>query len=112
MNFKTEQKLLLQPHSFMTRCFVLPDLFAGKMHALVYRSWKNRVKGRDWYDFEWFVRHNVPLSFTHLAERTLQFNNKVLEYKTFITQLKEKLASANMNQVKSDVLPFVKIPKN
>lgn len=50
LNFGTEQKLLLQPHSFMTRCFTLPDLFAGKMHALVYRGWKNRVKGRDWYD--------------------------------------------------------------
>ena len=48
LNFKTEQKLLLQPSSFMTRCFTLPDLFAGKMHALVYRVWKNRVKGRDW----------------------------------------------------------------
>ncbi len=46
LNFMTEQKLLLQPHSFMVRCFALPDLFAGKMHALVYRSWKNRVKGR------------------------------------------------------------------
>lgn len=69
LNFKTEQKLLLQPHSFMTRCFTLPDLFAGKMHALVYRVWKNRVKGRDWYDFEWYVRHNIPLDFTHLAER-------------------------------------------
>ena len=38
LNFKTEQKLLLQPHSFMTRCFTLPDLFAGKMHALVSES--------------------------------------------------------------------------
>ena len=76
MNFNTEQKLLLQPHSFMTRCYTLPDLFAGKMHALVYRSWKNRVKGRDWYDFEWYVRHNVPLDFAHLAERCKQFNNE------------------------------------
>ncbi len=111
LNFRTEQKLLLQPHSFMTRCFALPDLFAGKMHALVYRSWKNRVKGRDWYDFEWYVRHNVPLGFTHLAERVLQFNNEVIARDTFIVQLKEKLASANMNQVKSDVIPFVKNPK-
>lgn len=44
LNFKTEQKLLLLPHSFMTHCFILPDLFAGKMHALVYRAWKNRLK--------------------------------------------------------------------
>ena len=76
MNFRTEQKLLLQPHSFMTRCFALPDLFAGKMHALVYRGWKNRVKGRD-----------------------------------FVAQLKDRLASANINQVKNDVLPFVRNPK-
>lgn len=111
LNFRTEQKLLLQPHSFMTRCFTLPDLFAGKMHALIYRSWKNRVKGRDWYDFEWYVRHNIPLGFTHLAERTLQFNNEVIERDMFKVQLKEKLATANMNQVKNDVLPFVKNPK-
>lgn len=111
LNFRTEQKLLLQPHSFMTRCLTLPDLFAGKMHALVYRAWKNRVKGRDWYDFEWYVRHNVPLGFTHLAERALQFNNEVLDKNLFILRLKEKLASANINQVKSDVLPFVKNPR-
>lgn len=111
LNFRTEQKLLLQPYSFMTRCFTLPDLFAGKKHALVYRTWKNRVKGRDWYDFEWYVRHNVPLGFTHLAERALQFNNEVLDKDSFIFRLKEKLMSANMNQVKSDVLPFVRNPR-
>lgn len=111
LNFRTEQKLLLQPHSFMTRCFALPDLFAGKMHALVYRAWKNRVKGRDWYDFEWYVRHNIPLGFAHLAERALQLNKEVIKRDVFVAQLKEKLASANMNQVKSDVLPFVKNPK-
>ena len=111
LNFRTEQKLLLQPHSFMTRCFILPDLFAGKMHALVYRGWKNRVKGRDWYDFEWYVRHNVPLDFAHLAERIRQFNNEEIGQKEFVVQLKDRLASANINQVKSDVLPFVRTPK-
>ncbi len=108
LNFNTEQRLLLHPHSFMTRCFTLPDLFAGKMHALVYRTWKNRVKGRDWYDFEWYVRHNIPLGFEHLAERVLQFNGEVIERNTFIDRLKERLASANMRQVKNDVFPFVK----
>lgn len=111
LNFRTEQKLLLQPHSFMTRCFTLPDLFAGKMHALVYRGWKNRVKGRDWYDFEWYVRHNVPLDFAHLAERVRQFNNDEIGQEAFMAQLKDRLASANINQVKSDVLPFVRNPK-
>lgn len=108
LNFKTEQKLLLQPRSFMTRCFTLPDLFAGKMHALVYRGWKNRVKGRDWYDFEWYVRHNVLLDFTHLAERCKQLNNENITPELFKEKLIERLSTADIKQVKEDVLPFVR----
>ena len=133
LNFKTEQKILLQPYSFMTRCLTLPDLFAGKMHALVYRAWKNRVKGRDWYDFEWYVRrassclwrrlrrdwydfewyvrHDVPLDFTHLAERCKQFNNEDITPKLFQEKLIERLSTADIKQVKEDVLPFVRNPK-
>lgn len=111
LNFKTEQKLLLQPHSFMTRCFTLPDLLAGKIHALVYRTWKNRVKGRDWYDFEWYVRHNIPLDFAHLAERCKQFNDEDITIEQFKEKLKERLSTADIKQVKEDVLPFVRNPK-
>lgn len=111
LKFKTEQKLLLTPESFMTRCFTLPDLFAGKLHALIYRAWKNRVKGRDWYDFEWYVRHGVPLSFTHLYERAYEFNQEDITKETFFEKLKERLTTADINQVKADVLPFVRNPK-
>lgn len=111
LHFKTEQKLLILPFSFMTRCYTLPDLFAGKMHALVYRAWKNRVKGRDWYDFEWYVRHGIPLDFDHLAERILQFNHETIDRESFIILLKYKLASTNIEQVKKDVLPFIKHPE-
>ena len=111
LNFKTEQKLLLQPHSFMTRCFTLPDLLAGKIHALVYRTWKNRVKGRDWYDFEWYVRHNIPLDFAHLAERCKQFNDEDITLEQFKEKLKERLSTADIKQVKEDELPFVRNPK-
>lgn len=111
MSFHTEQKLLLLPESFMTRCFTLPCLYAGKMHALVYRAWKNRVKGRDWYDFEWYVRHNVPLNFTHLHERALQFNNEDITKESFLQKLNEHIATTDINQVKADVLPFIRNPK-
>ncbi len=111
MSFHTEQKLQLLPESFMTRCFTLPCLYAGKMHALVYRAWKNRVKGRDWYDFEWYVRHNVPLNFTHLHERALQFNNEDITKESFLEKLNEHLATTDINQVKADVLPFIRNPK-
>lgn len=109
--FATEQKLLLQPFSFMTRCFTLPDLFAGKMHALVFRSWKNRIKGRDWYDFEWYVRKSVVLDFRHLQERIKEFNGVEMTREEFIAKLKEKLATTDIEMVKRDVLPFVKHPE-
>lgn len=111
LNFNTEQKLLLLPESFMVRCFTLPDLFAGKMHALVYRAWKNRLKGRDWYDFEWYIRHNIPLDFTHLNERILQLNREHISKDLFLDKLKKRLSTADINQVKADVLPFVRNPK-
>ena len=94
----------------MTRCFTLPCLFAGKMHALVFRTWKNRVKGRDWYDFEWYVRNRVPLNFKHLQERIRQFNGLIVSQDEFLTMLKDKLATTNINQVKQDVMPFLKNP--
>lgn len=111
LQFSTEQKLLLEPRSFMTRCFTLPDLFAGKMHALVYRARKNRVKGRDWYDFEWYVRHKVPLDFNHLQERIKEFNGCEKSKEQFLDDLRNRLASADINQVKADVLPFIKNPR-
>ena len=111
LKFETEQKLLLLPQSFMARCFTLPDLYAGKMHALVYRGWKNRVKGRDWYDFEWYVRHSIPLDFRHLQERVLQFNGESISKEVFMEKLAERLSSADINQVKADVLPFIRNPR-
>lgn len=107
LEFKTEQKLSLLPFSFSTRCFALPDLFAGKMHALTFRQWKNRVKGRDWYDFEWYVRNRIPLNFKHLQIRTKEFNGIELTKEQFIKLLRERLATTNINYVKADVAPYI-----
>ncbi len=111
LSFDTEQKLLMQPFSFNTRCFTLPDLYAGKMHALVFRAWKTRIKGRDWYDFEWYVRNRIPLDFNHLKERAKEFNGIELTRETFIKLLKERLSTADINSVKSDVIPFIIDPR-
>lgn len=111
LEFLTEQKLLLQPFSFMTRCFILPDMFAGKMHALLFRNWKSRVKGRDWYDFEWYVRHQVPLDFNHFQVRTRQFNSINMSREDFNRELKTRLASTDIESVIRDVAPFIKEEK-
>ena len=109
--FHTEQKLLMQPFSFSTRCFALPDLYAGKMHALTFRQWKNRVKGRDWYDFEWYVRNRVPLDFSHLRVRCQEFNGLELTEERFLELLKERLANTDIEQVKADVAPYIIDPR-
>ena len=111
MKFDTEQKLLLLPYSFMTRCFVLSDLYAGKMHALVFRKWKQRVKGRDWYDFEWYVRNNVKLNFTHLQERIRQFEGIEISKEELVRLSKERLATTDIEMVKKDVVRFIKSPQ-
>lgn len=107
LEFSTEQKLLMQPFSFTTRCFTLPDLYAGKMHALTFRAWKNRIKGRDWYDFEWYVRNRVALDFEHLKVRTKEFNDINLTKELFLELLKERISKADIDVVKADVIPYI-----
>ena len=107
LGYQTEQKMLIRPFTFMTRCVTLPDLYAGKMHALAFRQWKNRIKGRDWYDFEWYVRHNVPLNFAHLQNRICEFNGLELSKEDFMERLRERLATADIEMVKQDVYSFI-----
>ncbi len=109
--FSTEKKLLLLPHSFIVNCFSLPSLYAGKMHALLFRAWKNRVKGRDWYDFEWYVRHRIPLDFAHFCARVQQFHSHPtpeLTPKGFRELLRTKIQTADINLIRKDVTPFLR----
>lgn len=48
------------PLKYSVRTEPLPVLFAGKTSAVLCRHWNNRVKGRDMYDFRWYVEHSVP----------------------------------------------------
>lgn len=105
--FNTEQKLLMQPYSFMTRCFTLPDLFAGKMHALVYRAWQRRVKGRDWFDFEWYVRNGISLDWEHLQERIHEFSGVLVSKDELLQLLRKKLSTTDIGLVKQDVMPYI-----
>ncbi|MDE6695141.1 MAG: nucleotidyl transferase AbiEii/AbiGii toxin family protein, partial [Bacteroidales bacterium] len=58
-------------------------------------------------DFEWYVRHNVPLNFAHLQERIYQFGEGLLDRETFMAKLKERLATGNIDSVKEDVQNFI-----
>lgn len=111
LNFKTEEKLLLRPFSFYVKCFDLPSLFAGKMHALLFRKWKNRVKGRDWFDMEWYIRKGVSLNLEHFLERAQEssdWENPTISKEELLDLLRDKIKTTSIDKVKADVRPFIR----
>ncbi|MES1224349.1 MAG: nucleotidyl transferase AbiEii/AbiGii toxin family protein, partial [Bacteroidota bacterium] len=108
--FTTEEKLLLRPFSFYTKCFAAPDLFAGKMHAVLFRKWKGRVKGRDWFDLEWYVKNNIPLHLEHLVIRSVQsgdWKKKSMSRKEFSQLLTHKIDQVSIDAIKDDIVRFI-----
>jgi len=114
LNFKIEEKLLLQPFSFYVKCFTLPDLFAGKMHALLFRKWGTNIKGRDWYDMEWYIKKKIKLDLSHFLTRAKDsgdWKEETISEKEFRELLSQKIDTVNMDYVKRDVIRFIKEPK-
>ena len=112
LGFETEEKLLLQPFSFYVKCFCVGDLYAGKMHALLFRSWRQRVKGRDWYDFEWYVRNSHRLNLEHLSIRAIESGHlafgEIFDRDTLIKALLEKIDTLDIEAAKLDIRRFIK----
>ncbi len=110
--FSTQTRYLLQPIPFAVRSYSLPDLFAGKMHAILFRKWKNRVKGRDWYDLVWYAANHPHLNLAHLEQRMRQTGHwsgeKSLSPVVFTDLLFEAIDRLDVNQARKDVAPFIK----
>jgi predicted nucleotidyltransferase component of viral defense system len=106
-DFNTEAKFLLRPAPFSVRTFVQEDLFAGKMHAILCRNWKNNVKGRDWYDLIWFLKNNIPVNLTHLKRRMQQSKHlqteENLDEQDLQQRLQEKIGQIDWKKAKQDV---------
>lgn len=114
LGFETEEKLLLKPYSFYVKCFVLEDLFAGKMHALLFRKWGNNVKGRDWYDLEWYIRKGVSLNLQHFLLRAKDSGDWVEETISEIelrVLLRARVENLNFEIAKKDVERFIPNPR-
>ena len=114
--FATQTRYLLQPIPFAVRAFVLPDLFAGKMHAILCRRWKSRVKGRDWYDLVWYAANHPELHLHHLEQRMRQTGHwkgdAALTSERFEDLLIEAVNKLDVEQARKEVEPFVKSPEN
>ena len=107
--FETEMKTVGSPRTCWVRSYTLPDLFAGKVSAALFRKWKSRVKGRDWYDVVWYICHHVPLDITHLVERAKESEPgaDVSTPEKVIAAFDERIASIDFEGAKADVEPYV-----
>jgi len=112
--FGTTTRYLLQPIPFPVRVCNPPDLFAGKMHAVLFRRWRNRVKGRDWHDFVWFIANQTPLNLSHLEQRMRQTEdwtgNDRLTPGSLRKILDQAIERLNVEQARREVMPFLRQP--
>lgn len=112
LKFKTEAKTLLMPKTFNIISMTKANLYAGKMHAILFRNWKTRVKGRDWYDFEWYVKQNTKLNLEHLQERMYESGdlkrNTILNEAIFKQLMYDKIELLDIKKAIEDVSPFIK----
>lgn len=110
--FETEIKNLLQPIPFSVKTYALQDALAGKIHAMLCRSWQLRVKGRDWYDFIWFMGRKIPVRLQHLEQRLIQSKHwneqEKLTEKILKDMLREKIKSLDIDKAKLDVRLFLR----
>jgi hypothetical protein len=111
LGFETEDKLLLNPFSFYVKCLTLPNLFAGKMHALLFRKWGENVKGRDWYDMEWYIRKGTPLNLNHFlirAKDSGDWKKDTITEAEFRELLAKKIDTVKMNYAINDIKRFIR----
>ncbi len=107
-----EHKYRLLPAPYEVNLYDASSLFAGKIHAVLCRGWKNRVKGRDLYDLIFYISRNIPVNLPHLKERLLQTNTITEEQSFTLNDVKdmlfEKFDSIDFEDAKKDVIPFIK----
>ena len=112
IGFASELKYHLHPIPFTIKTMALPSLFAGKMHALLCRTRRTNIKGRDWYDLIWFVKNNIPCDLYYLKNKMAQTGHidvsEALTKEKLIEFLSGKIKEIDFDLAKSDVEPFLK----
>ena len=111
-DFETETRYVLQPVPFPVRTYRLPDLFAGKLHAILCRKWRTRVKGRDWYDLVWHIANYPQVRLTHLESRMRQSgdytDDEVLAPEILQAMLRRAVDDLDVEKARREVAPFIR----
>lgn len=107
-----EHKYRLLPAPYEIKLYDVPSLFAGKIHAVICRAWQNRIKGRDLYDYIFYLSRKSEVNQKHLRERLLQTgyitNETVCSPDEIKQMLFKRFESIDFEQAKSDVAPFIR----
>ena len=107
-----ETKVRLLPSPYQVKLFDKESLFAGKIHACLCRNWQQQIKGRDFYDYIFFLSMNIKVNLDYLKAKLIHSNFIDEKYDLSIDNLKillnQKFESLNFNEAKKDVLPFIK----
>ena len=108
--YENQYKLLPSPH--LIKLYDKPSLLAGKIHAILCRGWKTRVKGRDLYDYLFFMATDTRVNLELLKNKLLA-SNAIKSGDDFdINKLKELLINKfkviDYNEAKEDISPFIK----
>lgn len=108
--YETKYRLLPMPYSI--KLYDEASLFSGKIHAVICRSWKSRVKGRDLYDYVFYLTRNTRFNLEHLREKLMESHIISQEDKFDVDFVKTLLIvrfdEIDFNDAKKDVLPFIK----
>ena len=111
-----ERKYRLLPAPYEINMYDGPSLFAGKVHAVICRAWKRRIKGRDLYDYVFYLSRGIKLNLKHLRERLLESGyltpDDPCTLKDVKQMLNQRFEEIDYKQAREDVLPFVKDPSS
>lgn len=92
-------------------CCTLEGLRVGKVSACLFRAWRNRVKGRDWYDLIWYADKKIPLRVDLLCHVTEPAHPeaavRMKDVAGVRTLLKERIDHIDFKRAREDVYPFV-----
>lgn len=109
-NYEDRYKLLPNPHQI--KLYDKESLFAGKIHAILCRNWKTRVKGRDLYDYIFFLTNDIAVNIELIKNKLIESNYIKKEDVFDINILKEllinKFKKIDYSEAKDDVMPFIK----
>lgn len=109
-----ERQFRLLPIPYEVNLYDMPSLFAGKLHAVICRAWKNRVKGRDLYDYVFYLGRKTPVNLKHLNARLVDSGFEGAREDMTLDEIKKilyrRFETIDYLQAKRDVLPFIRNP--